>query len=511
MKRVLIALTLIAFGAGAAFAGYRYAMHRMMAMSDAPPSKAQGPADATGAPGMQTERKVLYWYDPMFPQQKFDKPGKSPFMDMQLVPKYAGDAGDAGTVSISSRVTQNLGVRISEARMGSLDERFETVGTVAWNERSVVQLQARAAGYVEKLHARAPLDSVAKGAPLVDLLFPEWVGAQEEYLLLRRSESPDLKALVQAARQRLLLLGMSETEIEAVEREGKTRSRFTRYAPISGVIAELGVREGMTVMSGATLFRLVDLSTVWVNAEVPEAQTGWVRPGGQVEARVAAYPGLAFQGRVGAILPEVNMATRTLRARIELSNPGARLKPGMFATLVFFGSRSKDSVLVPSEAVIRTGERNVVVVALGEGKFAPMQVEVGIEHGGQSEIRKGIGPGAKVVLSGQFLIDSEANLTGNLARLEGNGEAARPPAAKKGLHQGRGKVTGVDAAKGRVELDHEPISSLKWPRMTMGFVVSDKAALAKLKKGDSVDFDLRGEPDKDGNYMIEKLETRSGK
>ena len=396
MKRGLIALIVIAVGIGAAFGGYRYAMHRMMATQAQ--ETAPSPATASAA---DPARKPLYWYDPMFPQQKFDKPGKSPFMDMQLVPKYADEQGSAGTVSINPRVVQNLGVRIAEAKMGSLEERFETVGTVAWNERGVVQLQARAAGYIEKLHARAPLDSVAKGAPLVEILFPEWVGAQEEYLLLRRSESPDLKALAQGARQRLLLLGMSEAEIEAVEREGRTRSRFTRYAPISGVVAELGVREGMTVMQGTTLFRLVDLSTVWVNAEIPEAQTGWVRPGGKVEARVAAYPGMTFEGRVGAILPEVNMATRTLRARIELANPGARLKPGMFATLSFFGSRSKDTVLVPSEAVIRTGERNVVVVALGEGKFAPMQVEVGLEHGGQSEIRKGIGTGAKVVLSGQ--------------------------------------------------------------------------------------------------------------
>ena len=512
MKRVLIALTVIAVGAGAAFGGYRYAMHRMMAMSDASPapqSQARSPAAASGASAAQAERKPLYWYDPMFPQQKFDKPGKSPFMDMQLLPKYADDQGGAGTVTISPRVVQNLGVRIAEARMGSLEQRFETVGTVAWNERRVVLFQARAAGFVEKLHARAPLDSVAKGAPLVEILYPEWAGAQEEYLLLRRSESPDLIALVQAARQRLLLLGMSETEIETVEREGRTRSRFTLYAPFSGVIAELGVRRGMTVMPGSTLFRLVDLSTVWVNAEVPEAQTGWVRPGGQVEARVAAYPDLVFAGRVGAILPEVNMATRTLRARFELSNPGERLKPGMFATLSFSGSRRKDTVLVPSEAVIRTGERNVVIVAVGEGKFAPMQVEVGIEHGGQSEIRKGIGPGATVVLSGQFLFDSEASLSGVLGRLEGNGEPARAPAAKNGLPKGRGKVTEVDPAKGRVELDHEAMPSIQWPAMKMGFMVEDRAQLAGLKKGDAVEFELRGEPTKDGDYVIFRIAPRA--
>ncbi len=504
----LLAAGLIgAAGYGAYWLGMSRGM-QLTTMPDAPAPSPGGPQN-TGKSDPVTDKKVLYWYDPMFPQQKFDKPGKSPFMDMQLVPRYADAQVGSGTVSIDPRVVQNLGVRTAEARMGSLEPRFDTVGTVAWNERSVVQLQARAAGYIEKLHVRAPLDSVAKGAPLVEILFPEWTGAQEEYLLLRRQDSPELRPLAQAARQRLTLLGMSEGEIAAIEREGRVRQRFTRYAPITGIVAELGVREGMTVMPGQTLFRLVDLSTVWVNAEVPEAQTGWVRPGGQVEARVAAYPGLVFEGRVGAILPEVNVATRTLRARIELSNPEARLKPGMFATLSFFGGRSRNAVLVPSEAVIRSGERNVVIVAVEEGKFAPMQVEVGIEHGGQSEIRKGIGVGAKVVLSGQFLIDSEASLTGTLARLEGNGEAARPSAAKNGPHQGRGRVMEVDAAKGRVELDHEPIPSMQWPAMKMGFAVEDRAQLAGLKKGDAVEFELRAEPAKDGDYVITRIAPRA--
>jgi len=186
MTRAGIAALVVVVGAAAAFAGYRYAVSRM----EHPPA---------AAPAAGAERKVLYWYDPMQPQQKFDKPGKSPFMDMQLVPKYADEAAGAGTVSISPQMVQNLGVRTAEAKTGAIEERFEAVGTVAFNERSVVQLQARAAGFVEKLHARAPLDPVKKGAPLVELLYPEWAGAQEEYLLLRNSGSSEL---AQAARQR---------------------------------------------------------------------------------------------------------------------------------------------------------------------------------------------------------------------------------------------------------------------------------------------------------------------
>ena len=482
-RAALLAGMVLLTGAGA-FAGYQYAMHRSMQPATAPSAQADG------------GKQVLYWYDPMYPQQRFDKPGKSPFMDMQLIPKYAGEAtADPGTVSISPRVVQNLGVRTAEAKTGSLESRFEAVGSVAYNERAVVQLQARASGFVERLHARAPLDPVAKGAPLVDILFPEWAGAQEEYLLLRKSSSADLQSLAAAARQRLALLGMSEAEIAAVEREGRTRPRVTLYSPIAGIIAELGVREGMTVGAGTLLFKLVDLSTVWINAEVPEAQASLVQPGAPAEARVAAYPGAVFKGKVGALLPEVNLATRTLRARVELANPRGQLKPGMFATLAFAGAQTKEAVLVPSEAVIRTGKRDVVVVAMGEGKFRAADVEVGAEGGGQSEIRKGLQPGDKVVLSGQFLIDSEASLSATVARLDG----------PDGAHKASGTVIDVDPANGRVELDHEPIPSMQWPRMTMGFMVEDKTQLAKLKKGDSVEFELRAKPEHDGSHVISRI------
>ncbi len=317
-----------------------------------------------------------------------------------------------------------------------------------------------------------------------------------------------MPALTQAARQRLLLLGMSEAEIAALEREGTTRARLTLHSPISGVVAELGVREGMTVTAGSPLFRIVDLSTVWVNAEVPEAQAAWLRPGSTVEARVAAYPEARFEGRVGAILPEVTAATRTLRARIELDNPGSRLKPGMFATLVFRGEPRKNAVLVPSEAVIRTGARDVVIVAMGDGKFRSTPVEVGAEAGGQSEIRKGLQEGDNVVLSGQFLIDSEASLGATLSRLEGAEQQASQPAA---AHKGRGKVKDIDAAEGRVELEHEPIPAMQWPAMSMGFIVEDKAQLSSLKKGDVVEFEVRAKPDKDGNYLVPKIAKAGGK
>lgn len=501
MKAAAIVVLVAAVGAGAGYGGYRVAMHRMMSPAESAAATTAVAPQAAGA-----ERKVLYWYDPMVPQHRFDKPGKSPFMDMQLVARYADEGGDdAGKVSISPQIVQNLGVRTAEATLGNLESRREAVGSVAWNERSVVLVQSRSAGFVEKLHARAPLDPIAKGAPLVEIFFPEWAGAQEEYLLLLRMATPASKPLADAARQRLVLLGMRDEDITAVEREGRVQARFTLRSPISGVIAELGVREGMTVAAGAALFRIVDLSTVWVNAEVPEAQAGWLVPGSRVEARVPAFPEQVFVGRVGAILPDVDRTTRTLRARIELANPGTRLKPGMFANVSLAGGAGKPVVLVPSEAVIRTGERSLVMLAESGGRFRRQDVEVGIESGASTEIRKGLKAGDKVVLSGQFLLDSEASLTAGLARME-TPKAGGAQAQGDNLHKGRGVVTGVNAKEGYLELRHEPIPSMKWGEMQMGFSVPDRKLLEGLKNGDRVEFEMRGLPNKDGGFVVERLQ-----
>jgi Cu(I)/Ag(I) efflux system membrane fusion protein len=484
-------VVLLAVAAGAA-GGFWFATHRHAA---APPTAAT--ADTSKA-----DKKVLYWYDPMYPQHRFDKPGKSPFMDMQLVPRYAGEAEDQGGVTVSPRFVQNLGIRTSEVKRASLAPQLSAVGTVEYNERSVVLVQPRANGFIERLYVRAPLDTVRQGAPLVEMLIPDWAAAQEEYLLLRRrSDSADLTA---AARQRLLLLGMTEGQISAIERGGLPQPRITLTAPISGVVAELGARQGMTVTAGATLFRIASLATVWVVAEVPEMQSGLLAPGSHVRVQVPAYPNDTLKGRVSAILPEINAATRTVRARIEVSNPAGRLKPGMFAN-ISFAPRAKEVLLVPTEALIRTGERNVVIVSEPEGRFRVADVEPGMEAGSETEIRKGLNGGERVVVSGQFLIDSEASLRSTLARLESAPEPARPAIAQSGGHRGQGKVEAVDAAKGRVELDHAPIPSLKWPAMKMGFAVSDKTALGKLKPGDKVEFTVRNEPNSEGEYVIESI------
>jgi Cu(I)/Ag(I) efflux system membrane fusion protein len=414
----------LAVGAGG-YALYRLGMQRGLQMHSAIPAAdavatPASPAQKAGDIDPATGKKVLYWHDPMVPGQKFDKPGKSPFMDMQLVPVYAG-GGDESAVAINPRVEQNLGIRTAEVKLGTLTSTVEAVGTVAYNERDVAVVQARSNGFLERLYVRAPLDAVRKGQPLAEVYVPDWVAAQEEYLSAKRigaqADIKDLGGLVEAAAQRMRLAGMRDEQVRAIEAGDKVQPRFTISAPITGVVGELTAREGMTVMAGAPLFRINGLSTVWIDAEVPESLAAELRPGTPVEARTSAVSGAVFKGKVNALLPEVNMATRTRKARIELANPRGELVPGMFATVNFTPAARKEMLLVPSEAVIQTGKRSVVVVAQGDGKFAPADVEVGLDSNGQTEIRKGLQAGQKVVVSGQFLVDSEANLKASTMRM----------------------------------------------------------------------------------------------
>ncbi|SFQ48739.1 membrane fusion protein, Cu(I)/Ag(I) efflux system, partial [Geopseudomonas sagittaria] len=308
----------------------------------------------------QHDRPVLYWYDPMYPQQRFDKPGKSPFMDMQLVPRYTDAAADSAAVSIDPRLTQNLGLRLATVARGPLATSLEVSGVLAFNERDVAVVQARTSGFVERVYSHAPGDVLAAGAPLADLLVPEWAAAQEEFLALARSGDAELLA---AARQRLRLAGMPATLIARVERSGKAQPTLTIASPISGVLQELAVRTGMSVAAGATLARINGLDSVWLELAVPEAEAGVLAAGQTVEARLPAFAGEVLTGRVAAILPEANADSRTLRVRVELANPDGRLRPGLTAQVRLNRASEQGVLWVPSEAVIRTGRRALVMLA----------------------------------------------------------------------------------------------------------------------------------------------------
>ena len=405
MKLLRVAVGAVVIAAASGGVGYRVALRG---------GRESASTVAQSANALGEERKPLYWYDPMSPDQHFDRPGKSPFMDMQLVPKYAEGAGRGTAVQIDPGIVQNLGLRTTLVERGALSQPLEAVGTLGFNERDVAIVQARSSGFVTRVYSRAPGDVVGRGAAIVDLLVPEWGAAQIEFLALLGTGD---QGLVDAARQRLLLLGMPPELIRRVEESRTPSTVVTIRSPIAGVIESLDARAGMTVAAGATLARMNGLGTVWLEAALPEAQAAAAAPGKSVQVRLTAYPGQIFAGRVIAMLPQANTETRTVRVRIELANREGRLKPGLFAQVRLDTGSEAPVLYVASEAVIRTGTRSVVIVADEQGRFTPTEVRAGDDFNGKTVILSGLTEGQRVVASGQFLIDSEANLQGVLARL----------------------------------------------------------------------------------------------
>ena len=399
MKRTALVITLglvgVLLAAGGFYAG-RTSGHGEQ------PTTAAAAASAASA----GERKVLYWHDPMVPGPRFDKPGKSPFMDMQLVPVYANEASDSG-VKVSSTVQQNLGIRTASVKRADISASFDAVGTVQFDERSSVAVQTRVAGYVEHLAVRAPMERVHKGQALATLFAPEWLAPQNELLALKRAGvAPDIVA---AARDRMRAMSIPESLIRQSEESGTAQARFTLSAPVGGVVAELGVREGVAVSPGMTLFRISGLQKVWGVAEVPEAQAVRLVRGQKVKAALQADASQTFDGELKELLPQVSASTRTLQARFEVDNKGGKLTPGMLLRLHVAGPASS-RLVVPSEAVSRTGTRAVAIVRRDSGAFEPREVQLGADLGDNLEVVQGLTEGEQVVASGQFLIDSEARL-----------------------------------------------------------------------------------------------------
>lgn len=364
---------------------------------------------STADDGAKKERPALYWFDPMYPTQHFNAPGKSPFMDMQLVPKYVDGAQDASSVSVSPQLAQNLGMRTAVVVRERLPGGLDAVGSLGYNQRDIANLQARAAGFVERVYDRAPGDVLPAGAPLVDLLIPEWSAAQLEFVaVLAGGDS----RLVQASRQRLQLLGMPEAVIAQVVKTRKVRPVLTLSTPIAGELQSLEVRAGMSVSAGMSLARINGLGSVWLDTSIPEAQATWVQVGAPVSVALSAYPGQTLAGKVVAVLPSVDPQNRTLTLRSQLPNPDGKLRPGMFASVRLADPDPSPRLLVPGEAVIRTGKRTLVMLAQDGGRYQPREIRIGRESAGRIEVLDGLSEGQKVVTSGQFLLDSEASLQG---------------------------------------------------------------------------------------------------
>lgn len=456
----------------------------------------------------KTGRKVLYWHDPMVPNQHFDKPGKSPFMDMQLEPVYADDGGGSTGIKIDPGLQQNLGIRYATVRRRDTTGGFDAVGTTQFDESRADVVQSRVTGYIDRLYANAPMQRIAKGAPVASLFVPEWLAPQEEYLALRRGGMD--ASLLEASRARMRAMSIPDGIIANLERTGKAQTHVVLTSPEAGVVSELNVRDGAMVTPGQTLAKIAGLSKLWLIVEIPEALALSVQPGATVDATFAGDPTQHFTGHIREILPGISTTSRTLQARLEIDNAALRLTPGMLMRVRVGSQGAVSRLLVPSEVVITTGKRSVVIVKNSDGRLQPATVTVGNDVGNETEVLSGLNDGDTVVASGQFLIDSEASLKSVLPRLEGGKGAgvAMPASATTAAvptYETTGKVEKVTASD--ITFSHQPVPALGWGAMTMAFNKPAPTAFQDVKVGQTVHFVFK---QSDDGYQLTKVEPVGG-
>lgn len=446
-------------------------------------------------------KRVQYWIDPMLPMERYNSPGKSS-MNMDLQPKYAEEGGGGGAIRVSSQVRQNLGIRTARVVFANLAPALAVVGRVETDERRIFEVQTLTPGFVEQLNVRAVGEQVARGSRVASVFSPELLGAQQEYAaLLKINRSVITPNLRSAARQRVALLGLPEAAIRNLDRGGRPQRTYGVFAPRGGIVTAIGARPGARVEPGQSILTVADLSQVWVVAELPEASLGRVQLGQAAKISFAAYPGETRQGRIDYIFPTLDPQARTARLRVSLANPGGRLKVGMFARLNIAGTAT-GALVVPTEAVISTGTRDVVIVERNNG-FIPVEVELGREVGERTEVIRGLNLNNVIVVSGQFLIDSEASLAGLIERL-----GRTPTAAKQQSEriQAEGNVKSVDLQQPGLTLSHGPIPAMNYPAMTMEFPVRNPALLRGRKTGERIRFSFQ-KPALGETPVIERIET----
>lgn len=391
--------------------------------------------------GQAGERKIAYYKDPMHPWYTSDKPGIAPDCGMDLVPVYEGES-DAKGIKIDPATVQNIGVKVEEVVKRKLNKVIRTVGKIDYDERRVFSVNTKVMGWVEKLYVDYTGKLVRKGEPLMELYSPELVTTQEEYLQalnyqrkLQQSSLEEAKKgsddLIQSARRRLLNWDIPESEIRALEQRGAPKKTMTIYSPADGIVMEKMVRSGQNVMAGMELYKIADLSTVWVLADIYQYELPWIKRGQSVDIELSYLPGRSFKGTITYIYPYLSEETKTAKVRIQVRNTASiELKPDMFATVKIVSPLSIEAVVVPDQAIIRTGERNIAVIALGGGYFDPREVKLGVQSDGYVQVLDGIKEGERIVISSQFLIDSESNLKAAVSQMSGHsGMPARPEGA----------------------------------------------------------------------------------
>lgn len=488
MKKNITVILLLAIGAAAGIAVQHYATDgsKMNATSQA-----------------ESGKKILFYRHPMNPSITSDKPAKDE-MDMDYTPVYADgqeQGAQDGAITISPTVVNNMGVRTARVEQGALARRIDSVGYIGYDEERVHHVHLRTEGWVERLNVKFVGARVKQGELLFELYSPKLVTAQEEYLQALETGN---KGLINASRTRLRALGVADEQIAKLGQARKVDQLVKSYAHQDGVVRDLNIREGMFVEPATEAVSLVDLSSVWVLADIFEQQAEWVQVGQQAEVRLSYLPGKVWKGVVDYIYPSLDPTTRTLKVRLQFANPEEMLKPNMYADITIFAGEKPGALSVPREALIRTGQEQRVIMALGDGRFAPRAVRPGMESGERVEITEGLKEGEQVVVSGQFLIDSESNLTASLTRMTPVDTQAAQQSAEK-IARGVGVVNAV--ADDKVNISHGPIAVLNWPAMTMDFKWTDPAQAAGIKPGDSVEFEFK--EGAGGQYRVTKITPKA--
>ncbi|QTH73397.1 efflux RND transporter periplasmic adaptor subunit [Pseudoalteromonas xiamenensis] len=428
------------------------------------------------------EKKPLYWVAPMDSNYRRDSPGKSP-MGMDLVPVYEEDDSlSVGTIKISPEVINNLGVRTIKVAKASLHDAIKTVGYVQYDEDSLLHIHPRVEGWIETLYVKAAGDPVQANTPLYTLYSPELVNAQEEFLIAINRNN---QALINASKARLQALQLSPSFIEKLAVERKVKQSITFYTPQSGVIDGLQVREGFYVKPGTTLMSIGQLDTVWVEAEVFERDAAKIHLEQPVTMTLDYLPGRSWEGKVNYIYPTVEAKTRTLRVRLKFANPDLALKPNMFAAVQIHTSSTQQHLIVPKEAVIRTGSQDRVVLAKGDGRFKSVEVQLGLWGKTHVEILNGLVEGDEIVTSAQFLIDSESSKTSDFKRMEGSANALWIA----------GEIRQLDTENRVATIKHDAVPDWGWPEMTMDFNLDEGVDINQLAVGQSLHFEATKQQD----------------
>ncbi len=461
--------------------------------------------------GSSTERKILYYRNPMGLPDTSPTPKKDP-MGMDYIPVYEGEqeatAGSPNLIRISTEKVQKLGVRVEAASLSTLNKVVRAAGRIEPDERQIYTIAPKFEGYVERLYVNATGQTVGKGQPLFDVYSPELVSAQREYAIASQGVEAlkganeeaqrGMRELADSSLSRLRNWDISDEQVKTLTQSTGTRRTLTLRSPVAGIVTEKKAVQGMRFMPGEMLYQVTNLASVWVIADVFEQDIGQVRTGAKATVRINAYPDKQFSGAITYVYPTLKSETRTVPVRVELSNPLGLLKPGMFAQVELPVDTKRSVLTVPTSAVIDSGTRQIILVQVQEGRFDPREVKLGARSDDRIEVLEGVRDGEMVVVAANFLIDAESNLKAAIGGLGHSGHGSPAPqggsAESKATtsvgHRGEGKIEDIDTKIGSLTIAHGPVSTLKWPAMTMEFKVANSSLLSGLKPGMSLSFEF---------------------